>query len=1383
MLLLSDGTVMAQEGYDPQAKSFTSKHWYKLTPDSSGSYVNGTWSSLASMSVGRLYYASDVLPDGRVYVAGGEYATDKKESTSGEIYDPAADSWSSIANYPDSELGDGISETLPDGRILQGDSSTGNLHIYNPATNMWSDGPTLPSGDESDEEGWVKLPDGSTLDYEIQGSQPHTANRLVLGATDAQDQWVSAGSVPVALDSKGGNDSIVPEIGPGVLLPDGRVFWIGASGHTALYRPPSGSGTPGTWTQGPDILDNQNNLLGGFDAPAAVEPNGKVLFAAGQIDGTEPPPPSLTTTIFEYDPTANTITQVTASGPSLNHPVFMSRMLVLPSGQILYSTAYDAALSVYNPDSSPSSGWAPTISGISSNGGGTFTLTGTQLNGLDEGAGYGDDAQMASNYPIVRLTAPNGQVTFAKTFNWSSNWVATGTTPESTQFTLPPQDGPGVYSLSVIANGITSSSVVFVVGSSGNDTVTIDTSNLFGAPTITATLDGVTSSYNSFGVPGVYVFPEGGSNTVDIEHSLFSHPVTVDLAGGSATVNISRYAGDLGNIRGDVNVVGDDNSADGLALYDLNNASEVTYRVDSSSVLRDVSATISYSGMGIVSVNGGSASDTYNIESTASGIPMWITGGAGNDTFNVSPSAMNLAGIQATLTVSGLGGNNFLYLNDQNNPTSQAYSVTSATVSRSGAAPINYSFEAVSLYGGSGNDTYNIESTPSGTPLFAQGGGGNDTFNISPTAQDLNGIQGDVVVSGGGGQNTGNIYDGSNPRTVAYTVNTVTYSVTSTTVTRTGAATVSYDSNVQGMTLYGGSANNRYDIESTSSSTPVTVNAGGGNDSIEVSPTARNLDTIAGALTITGVAGTDSLDIVDVTHPGATTYSVTSSSVNRAGAAPIHYAAMAGLGLDGGTGDDTYNIESTAASTPVNIAAGAGANTFKVSPTARKLGTIRGNLDVYGVNNTNALVLDDQANSANGRYSLAGPTVSRTGTATISYDTINRLVLNGGGGNDVYNLNGTPAGVKLALVAGKGNDTFRAIATASSSSVSVSGGGGSDTLVGPNVASTWKINGSNAGTVGDVTFAAVSNVSGGSADDAFKFASGGSLAGKVDGGKGTNTLDYSGDGGAAATVNLATAAATKTGGFANIEKFVGSSSAADKLVGPNATGTWKITANNGGTVGSFSFSGVENLTGGTGIDEFVFSAGKTVSGKIDGGGAGNDWLDYAAYATPVTVNLAANTATGVGGGIANIRNVRGGQGGNTLTGNALGNILIGGNGVDTIAGGSGRSILIGGRGNDVVKGGSADDIVIGGFTDYDTSSDAHDQAILAILAEWQSSDPYLTRIAKIKAGVGGAKLVFGTTVHDDGNASTLTGGPGTDWFFKGAHDIITDRNAATEEVN
>src|SRR5437016_795183 len=51
-LLLSDGTVMCGDG---------GSGWYRLTPDIHGSYVNGTWTTLASTLYTRLFYSSDVL--------------------------------------------------------------------------------------------------------------------------------------------------------------------------------------------------------------------------------------------------------------------------------------------------------------------------------------------------------------------------------------------------------------------------------------------------------------------------------------------------------------------------------------------------------------------------------------------------------------------------------------------------------------------------------------------------------------------------------------------------------------------------------------------------------------------------------------------------------------------------------------------------------------------------------------------------------------------------------------------------------------------------------------------------------------------------------------------------------------------------------------------------------------------------------------------------------------------------------------------------------------------------------------------------------------------------------------------------------------------------
>src|ERR1700740_2789568 len=89
MMLLTDGTVLVQQ--------IGSNHWFKLSPDQFGSYVNGTWTQLTDGPNGPTYYASAVLRDGRVFMAGGEDNSDgRSEINDCEIYDPATNAWTVI---------------------------------------------------------------------------------------------------------------------------------------------------------------------------------------------------------------------------------------------------------------------------------------------------------------------------------------------------------------------------------------------------------------------------------------------------------------------------------------------------------------------------------------------------------------------------------------------------------------------------------------------------------------------------------------------------------------------------------------------------------------------------------------------------------------------------------------------------------------------------------------------------------------------------------------------------------------------------------------------------------------------------------------------------------------------------------------------------------------------------------------------------------------------------------------------------------------------------------------------------------------------------------------------------------------------------------------
>ena len=523
MLLLSDGTVMAQ------AAGNGTNGWYRLTPSNTGSYVNGTWTTLASMHDTRLYGSSDVLPDGRVFVAGAEYGTG---ADTAEVYDPLSNTWTS-APSSGQHFSDSISTTLPNGNVLiapVGPSTSGGTVIYNYTSNTWSAGPTLYRGGYQDEASWCKLADGSIVTIDPFGTN---SERYI----PSLNQWINDSNVPVSL-----YDSSLGELGAGLLLPSGKAFFLGSTGHTALYTP-SGNNNPGTWAAGPDIP----NGLGTPDAPAAMMSNGVVLCAVGLAATYNGP-----TSFYEYNPISNSFTQVNGpTGTTDPNAPFGTRMLDLPDGGVLYSNG-GSQVYEYMPSGGQISAGKPTITNILKNGDGTYTLTGYQLTGISEGAGYGDDAQMATNYPIVRITDTSGHVYYARTFNWSTTSVMQGAAVQSTQFTVPAGLPAGALQLQVATNGISSNSVAF--GSSSifsylaNENQTVS----FATP-VDAAYGANGSYFYKYAVKGSFTFSNttfGGDPAYNTVKSGFSKPFTKSVAEGSSatfTLPVEAAYGANGN--------------------------------------------------------------------------------------------------------------------------------------------------------------------------------------------------------------------------------------------------------------------------------------------------------------------------------------------------------------------------------------------------------------------------------------------------------------------------------------------------------------------------------------------------------------------------------------------------------------------------------------------------------------------------------------------------------------------------------------------------------------------------------------------------------------------------------------------------------------------
>jgi hypothetical protein len=461
---LSDGSILI--AYDPAGAGGNAKKTYaRLTPNASGSYINGTWSLLASANISRLDFPTITLRDGRMFATGGEYggagSNDPTTDTS-EIYNPLTNSWMITAAANMGHISDAMSLSLPNGDVLVGPVSPtvpGATAIYHVATDSWSQGPKILSGSSTDEETWVKLKDDTILTPRNNNS---TSERYVPWL----NKWIADANVPVNLFSRG-------ELGGGLLMPDGRVFFAGGGGTSAIYTP-SGSLAPGSWAAGPALPVVGGQQLGAFDAPMVMLPDGRILMALGIPDANYDPP----TYLYIYDPTSNAITAAPGA-PNLHDPVFGALLMNLPDGTVLYTSRFGSNLTaprayVYNPGVTPLASAKPTISNLAHNADGSYTLTGTLLNGINEGNSYGDDQVQDTNLPLVRLTS-GSNVYFARTYNWSNMGVASGSLAQTTSFVLPLGLPVGDYSLQVISNGFASDPGPFTLSNVGNAAPTVST--------------------------------------------------------------------------------------------------------------------------------------------------------------------------------------------------------------------------------------------------------------------------------------------------------------------------------------------------------------------------------------------------------------------------------------------------------------------------------------------------------------------------------------------------------------------------------------------------------------------------------------------------------------------------------------------------------------------------------------------------------------------------------------------------------------------------------------------------------------------------------------------------------------------------------------------
>jgi hypothetical protein len=365
---------------------------------------------------------------------------------------------------------------------------------------------------------------------------------------------------------------------------------------------------------------------------------------------------------------------------------------------------------------------------------------------------------------------------------------------------------------------------------------------------------------------------------------------------------------------------------------------------------------------------------------------------------------------------------------------------------------------------GSDQNHISLSDVPVGTIVTVNGGTGSAVVNVGAAALNMDQVQGLIYVNNSNGSDVKlNLYDQNGPSGDYYQLTgadaagyasfyrdptTHVYFANLTAVNLFGSHNAApfgspteyrVDGTVGGSTtIYsanGGSELHPADVINVETTTgPLEINLPASGDAkVYVSPTAENLFTIAGTLTVNG-SGFGTLILDDQDNPfieatvGVYQYAISSSSVANTyslfqfghfipATRTINYSGLHALELNGGNGalgyevnntaagttttintggvSDTVNVEATSGDLTVNLANGPSGRkpTVNVCLTAKDLDVLQGNLTI-GCPGTHVVNVNDQAHPTVRSFSLQSGRLTWGGPVGITFSNITSLVLN-----------------------------------------------------------------------------------------------------------------------------------------------------------------------------------------------------------------------------------------------------------------------------------------------------------------------------------------------------------------------------------------------------
>ncbi len=784
-------------------------------------------------------------------------------------------------------------------------------------------------------------------------------------------------------------------------------------------------------------------------------------------------------------------------------------------------------LHILDQDETASSVYTITDSQVQRTGGGTVTYAGIESLNLETSATATSDIDVtaAVNAGLFSLTTGSNadSITISDSNDGSVTQVHSGGSPDTVSVSSTGDNallfidgGAAQDMITIDATGSGASSGVQILGGDDGDTIHVEILNAAVLRVEGEDGDDHISLGTLSASSNTELFGGNGNDTFDLEQ--VASPV--DIHGGAnlaqvATVSVSArgQSASLGWTLGDR-----------LNIDDTTTTSEETFALTSTALTRTGWGAVTFDTLEQLHLDtSATASANVAVTSMAAGLSTWINTGAVSDDIDISTTAGN-----AILTVNAGGGNDtidvgttadtsLVFLNGD--AGEDAVTVLDTGSGSSNGLQISggddadqltvQNFDGFTLHvdGDGGDDTLEITAAAAGSHTEVLGGTGNDVFNVGL-------VSGSLTISGEDHESTSTAYDifatggtASLSMTDGDLLNildaghasTSTYTLTPTTVTRSGAGTIDYNTIERLELQTSATESSDIDISNTSASVVTTIVSGAAADTIDVTTTGANsvLVVRAGAAADTlqvqnthsssltylhGEDGADAIMVVDSGAGGANGLQISGGAnddeieVQNFNGLPLLItgdggndqisllAAATGSAPDflGGDGNDTFNVTSDTASIRIR-GNGQLSTTSSFSITARAA-TATLTPEIGDTLN----ILDSDALTAT-TYTVAGSTVIRDGGGTISFDNVETVTLQTsatasgivnvtaavdvgvftmttGAAADQIDIATTADGSVVTVNAGDEDDTINVTTTGTSSLVFLNGGAGLDVI-------------------------------------------------------------------------------------------------------------------------------------------------------------------------------------------------------------------------------------------------------------------------------------------------------------------------------------------------